>query len=395
MPHPKDILYIIPRPEIGGAERQLLMLMQGLDRNQYRPHVVCLDGDGSLLADYQQAAESCLIINRKKAFDYRALRMLQNHMKTLQPAIVHTWLYIANLYGSIATRRTIDAPLIVSQRGLGIDPLHSRFKIWQMRQFNRLIAKLCDKLLVNAKAVTEPMYQVGFRPDKTQVIYNGLNLDITITHQQQEALRQELNIHADEIILAAIARIDPKKDLETMLRAFAIVHQQNPKTRLIIAGGGFPDYQKKLENLTEELHIRQHVHFLGFRNDPQVILSICTISLLSSLTEGLPNAILESMALGKPVVATEVGGIPELITNGVHGFLVPKGDFEQFACSILNLTPERAQKMGQAAQQKAQQQFSCQAMIHNTTQVYNQLLGGLPDSQNSSQAHRATTLASQ
>lgn len=374
MPSPQNILYIIPRPEIGGAERQLLMLMQGLDRTRYRPHVVCLDGEGSLIDDYREAAESCLVLNRKKAFDLRALKTLCAHIKTLQPALVHTWLYIANLYGSVATRLSVDVPLIVSQRGLGIDPQHSTFKIWQMRIFNRLIAKLCDRLLVNAKAVTEPMYEVGYRPEKTQVIYNGLNLDIHITPQQQNDLRVELNIQPDETILAAIARIDPKKDLETMLRAFAIVHNQNNKTRLLIAGGGFPKYQKKLEKLAEELGIQNNVTFLGFRNDPQVILSICDISLLSSLTEGLPNAILESMALGKPVVATEVGGIPELITDGEHGYLVPSGDYEQFACSILNINPERAQEMGLAGKEKAHQQFGQQAMVAHTAAVYDDLL---------------------
>jgi glycosyltransferase involved in cell wall biosynthesis len=375
MASPQNILYIIPRPEIGGAERQLLMLMQGLDRRYYCPHVVCLDGDGSLLGGYQEASESCVVLNRKKAFDWRVLQTLRAHIQNLQPAIVHTWLYIANLYGSMATRTSTQVPVIVSQRGLGIDPQHSAFKIWQMRVLNRLIAKISDHLLVNAQAVTEPMYQVGFRPDKTQIIYNGLNLDIHITEQQKNNLRRELNIHPDETILAAIARTDPKKDLETMLRAFAIVHKQNPKTRLIIAGGGFPEYQKKLDHLAEQLNIQSHVNFLGFRNDPQVILSICDVSLLSSLTEGLPNAILESMALGKPVVATAVGGVPELITDGVHGYLVPKGDYEQFACSILNINTDRAQEMGLAAKAKAHQQFSQQAMIDTTTQVYDQILG--------------------
>jgi len=379
MSSPQNILYIIPRPEIGGAERQLLMLMQGLDRRRYCPHVVCLDGDGSLLGDYQEASESCLVLNRKKAFDLRVLQKLRAHIQNLQPAIVHTWLYIANLYGSIATRTSTRVPIIVSQRGLGIDPQHSAFKIWQMRVFNRLIAHLSDRLLVNAQAVTEPMYQVGFQPEKTQVIYNGLNLDIQITDQQKNDLRRELNIQLDETIFAAIARIDPKKDLETMLRAFAIVHRQNPKTRLIIAGGGYPEYQKKLDRLAEELHIQNHVSFLGFRNDPQVILSICDVSLLSSLTEGLPNAILESMALGKPVVATAVGGVPELITDGEHGYLTPKGDYEQFACSILNINPERAQEMGLAAKEKAHQQFSQQAMINITSQVYDHILGKEPE----------------
>jgi glycosyltransferase involved in cell wall biosynthesis len=374
MPIPHPILYIIPRPEIGGAERQLLMLIRGLDRSRFCPHVVCLDGGGSLLSDFQEAAETCLVLNRRKAFDAGALLALRTHILGLHPSLVHSWLYIANLYGSVATRLSTRIPVIVAQRGLGIDPQHSRRKIWQMRLFNRLIARLSDRLIVNARAVAEPMYDLGFSREKTDIVYNGLDLDIRVTEQQQNALRAELGLLPDETVLAAIARIDPKKDLETLLRAFANVHRQKGKTRLLIAGGGFPEYQKKLDRLAQELGIENHVHFLGFRDDPQVILSICDISVLSSLTEGLPNAILESMALGKPVVATEVGGVPELITHGEHGYLVPSGDHEQFACSILNMTPERAREMGQAAQQKAYAQFSCQAMIDATQKVYHHLL---------------------
>lgn len=208
---PKDILYIIPRPEIGGAERQLLMLMRGLDRTQFTPHVICLDGDGSLIDGYREAAETCRVLNRQRAFDREAIRTLTEEMKGLEPALVHTWLYIANLYGSVAARRAGISPLIVSQRGLGIDPQHSWLKVRQMRLFNRFIAHRADRLLVNARAVAKPMYDVGFTPEQTRVIYNGLNLDIEIKSEQQTALRAELGIQPTDILLAAIARIDPKK----------------------------------------------------------------------------------------------------------------------------------------------------------------------------------------
>lgn len=386
---PKDILYIIPRPEIGGAERQLLMLMRGLDRTQFTPHVICLDGDGSLIDGYREAAETCRVLNRQRAFDREAIRTLTEEMKGLEPALVHTWLYIANLYGSVAARRAGISPLIVSQRGLGIDPQHSWLKVRQMRLFNRFIAHRADRLLVNARAVAKPMYDVGFTPEQTRVIYNGLNLDIEIKSEQQTALRAELGIQPTDILLAAIARIDPKKDLETMLHAFARVGKNESRARLLIAGGGFPEYQKKLEQLADRLNIRSCVSFLGFRNDPQAILSLCDISLLSSLTEGLPNAILESMALGKPVVATAVGGVPELIDDGVHGHLVPVGDHVQFANRICDLiaNPERARRMGRAGQEKARCQFSDQTMVRNTENIYHELLGNPPDQISQTQHH--------
>ena len=377
---PQDILYIIPRPEIGGAERQLLMLMQGLDRTRFRPHVICLDGTGSLIDEYRDTAETCIVLNRQKAFDRHTLRALIGYIRTIRPTCVHTWLYIANLYGSIAARIAKVPHVIVSQRGLGIDPQHSKFKVWQMKAFNFLISKLSDHLLVNAQAVAKPMYQVGFKPNTTQIVYNGLDLNTTVSIAEQEALKQELGIYPNDLLLGTVARIDPKKDLATMLRAFAIVSKKCAQARLLIIGGGFPHYQRQLEALAQALNVDHRVDFLGFRNDPQAVLSLCDISLLSSITEGLPNAILESMALGKPVVATAVGGVTELIDHETHGQLVMPGDYRAFANAVINLidNPDLGIQMGTAGKHKAQRQFSRQAMIQNTENIYAQLFGTLP-----------------
>jgi glycosyltransferase involved in cell wall biosynthesis len=373
---PADILYVIPRPEIGGAERQLLMLMQGLDRDRFRPHIICLDGEGALRDDYVDASASYHVLNRRHTVDLNALNALVDLTRRIRPAIAHTWLYIANLYGGWAARLSGVPSVIVSQRGLGIDPQHSWLKKVQMPVFNFFISQFADRLLVNASAVAEPMFQVGFSPDRTEVIYNGLQEDVNVTESEQSALRLELEIQHDDILLTAIARTDPKKDLATMIRAVALVANHHPNVRLIIAGGGFPEYQRSLERLASDLGILERVNFLGFRNDPQSLLSISHISLLSSLTEGLPNAILESMRQSRPVVATSVGGVPELITDGEHGYLVPRGDSEAFADRITRLieNPDLARQMGQAGSRKATEQFSAQAMVDTTQAVYSQLL---------------------
>ncbi len=377
MNKPADILYVIPRPEIGGAERQLLMLMQGLDRDRFRPHVVCLDGEGALRDDYVDASASYHVLNRRHTLDPNALNSLVDLTRRIRPAIAHTWLYIANLYGGWAARLAGVPSVIVSQRGLGIDPQHSWLKRAQMPVFNFLISQFSDRLLVNARAVAEPMYRVGFSADCTEVIYNGLQEDTVVAEAEQNTLREELDIQPEDILLTAIARIDPKKDLATMIKAVALVAGNHPNVRLIVAGGGFPEYQRSLERLAADLGIDDKVSFLGFRNDPQALLSISHVSLLSSLTEGLPNAILESMRQSRSVVATAAGGVPELITDGEHGYLVPPGDSTAFTDRINRLieNPELAGKMGQAGNAKAATQFSSQAMIEATQGVYTQLLG--------------------
>ena len=374
---PVDILYVIPRPEIGGAERQLLMLMRGLDRNRFRPHVVCLDGEGELLREYRDAAEQVHVLNRRRAFDLKALTALVEIARALRPALVHTYLYIANLYGGWAARLAGVPSLVVSQRGLGIDPQHSRRRVFQMRAFNLLIAQFADRLLVNAHAVAGPMWRAGFAPERTRIIHNGIGALPAIPEAHRNALRRELDIREGQILLGAIARIDPKKDLATMLRAVARVAERHPRVRLLVVGGGFPHYLKSLEALADTLGIRNSVDFLGFRKDPLSVLSLCSVSLLSSLTEGLPNAVLESMLLGKPVVATRVGGVPELIEDGIEGHLVPKGDAEQFAARICRLieNPQRAAQMGAAGRNRAQRDFSAEAMVQRTGAIYDELIG--------------------
>lgn len=373
---PVNILYIIPRPEIGGAERQLIMLIKGLDRKQFCPHVVCLDGDGSLLQEFQNAADKVIILNRNYPLSPSIITALIRHIRSLRPAVVHTWLYIANLYGGCAAHLAGAPALVVSQRGLGINPQHTPFKIWKMRIFNTLIAQIADRLLVNAKAITEPMWRAGFRPKQTHVVYNGLDLSNQITEDQRALLRKELQIQQGQIILGSVARIDPKKDLITLLRAVAQVARSHPEVRLLVIGGGFPDYLQKLETLVHSLGIKTRVDFLGFRNDAQALLSICDISLLSSITEGLPNALLESMLLGKPIVATSVGGVPELIRNGIEGWLVPPRKPECFANRIIDLieNPDHATRMGAAGRSKAQRNFSSESLVQNTQQIYSELL---------------------
>ncbi|MDA0747640.1 MAG: glycosyltransferase [bacterium] len=373
---PLNILYVIPRPEIGGAERQLLLLLQNLDRERYRTHVVCLDGGGSLLPAYQDAAYRVHVLNRTKMFDLKILSELIHIIRSTRPALVHTWLYIANLYGGWAARLAGVPNVIVSQRGLGIDPVHGPIKRLSLRVFNCLIAQFADHLITNARAVAEPMWNVGFDPAQTRIVYNGLDLDQHISDTQKETLKSELNIQPDQLLLGAIARIDPKKDLATMLRALAKVAQKHPGIRLLLIGGGFPEYQANLERLATDLNIQDRVSFLGFRSDPLAVLSLCKISLLSSVTEGLPNAVLESMFLGKPVVATRVGGVPELIQDGIEGYLVPAENHEAFANRILHLldNPDLIAQMGAAGKTRALKHFSVQTMVRNTKKVYDELL---------------------
>ena len=208
--------------------------------------------------------------------------------------------------------------------------------------------------------------------DDCHTIYNGILDRVYPTTDRLSDLRTELQVPEDATILTTISRIDPKKDLVTMLRSFRVVLDCRPNTYLLIAGGGFSDYHRTLVEEAHRLDIIDHVRFLGFRDDVAELIALGEISLLSSVTEGLPNAVLESMLLARPVVATAVGGVPELIEDGIEGYLVNSGDSQSFADRVIELidNPVRREAMGIFGRARALADFSVQTTVEKTTANY-------------------------
>ena len=365
-----EIVYVIPRPEIGGAEKQLLRLIEHLDQRRYRSTVICLDGGGTLLPDYVAIADDVIVLDRQGVFEFRTFIGLLSHIRHIRPTTVHTTLYIANLFGGWAAKLAGVPRVVVSQRGLGIDPRHGKLKRVVHAIFNGFIGTFADVRTVNSRAIADRMADHGWTD--CQVIYNGI-LDRPVPDRGRlDALRQEFEIPSESTILTAVSRIDPKKDMSTKLKAFDQVRDQHPDTYLLVAGGGFTDYHQDLVQLAHRLDIIDHLRFLGFRDDASDLLALGDISLLSSVTEGLPNAILESMLMARPVVATAVGGVPELVEDGVEGYLVPKGDSCSFASRICDLieNPVRRESMGILGRARALSEFSIQKTVARTTDIY-------------------------
>ena len=365
-----DIVYVIPRPEIGGAEKQLLRLIEHMDSSRFRATVICLDGGGSLLDEYEAIADEVVVLRRRGLFDVITFARLLGHIRRIRPTTVHTTLYIANLFGGWAAKLAGVPRIVVSQRGLGIDPQHSKIKRALHALFNSLIGQLADVRLANSQAVADKMASYGWT--RTQVIHNGILDRPKASCEKLSELRKELGITDGQVVLTAVSRIDPKKDLLTMLRAFRLVETQHPQSCLLVAGDGFPRYLEDLKNEASRLNIASKVRFLGFRNDIPDLLAITDISLLSSITEGLPNAILESMLQATPVVSTAVGGVPELVDHGVEGYLVAPGDHEGFARRVTELieNPVRRGSMGIFGRTKALSEFGIQNTVEKTTALY-------------------------
>ena len=370
MTNRSDIVYVIPKPEIGGAEIQLIRLITHLNPKQFRVTVICLDGPGSLLSQFEACADEVIVFNRRGLFDVVTFGKLLGQIRRINPKTVHTTLYIANLFGGWAARIAGVPNVVVSQRGLGIDPQHSKLKRAVHALSNGFIGQFSDARIVNSQAISDRMAGYGWTDCK--VIHNGILERHCPSEGKLEKLRLELGLSENSTILTTVSRIDPKKDLVMMLRAFRLVLDREPDTTLLIAGGGFPEYDRRLHEEATRLGIIDRVRFLGFRRDITNLIALCDISLLSSITEGLPNAILESMLLGKPVVATRVGGVPELIDHGIEGYLTESGNSSAFADYILELIrePVSRETMGIFGRTRALSEFSMNKTVQKTTAVY-------------------------
>ena len=217
----------------------------------------------------------------------------------------------------------------------------------------------------------------GLPKERIEVVYNGINVDrFGRSHfpDARQRLLSELGLSGNEIIVAQVARLDYLKDHVTAIRAIGVA-AKGSNTHLAIVGEG-PE-RPKIEEAIVECGVSDRVHFLGLRRDVPAILAGSDILLLSSISEGIPLTLIEGMAGGIPIVSTNVGGIPEVVTDGVHGLLSPSQDFEGLGRSLVRLAndAELRHRMGFEGQLVARERFSEDAMQAAYDRIVESILG--------------------
>jgi glycosyltransferase involved in cell wall biosynthesis len=237
------------------------------------------------------------------------------------------------------------------------------------------LTRFADWVVANSEAGRDFLIQRGVSSDRIKVIYNGIDLDrLRVSREDTEQVRRQLGVTSDGRAIGILARLFPQKRHDVFLRAAAIIHQVMPDVKVSIVGDG--PLRSQLENLSSELGLGERVVFFGEQKNVGAYLSALDIAVLPSETEGCSNSILEAMALGKPVVATEAGGNRELISDGETGLLVPLGDADALAHSVMKLLSNRsaAQEMGQKARQAVASRFSVENMVNQYQSLYEETL---------------------
>ncbi len=370
MKKPVRILRIIPSLEMGGVERTLTSILPRLDKYQYKVYLCCLFKRDKL-ADTIESLNIPIIKFKMRArldFDGKyiaGIMRLARLMKKMQIDIVHTHLYRANLAGRIAAKLA-GVPIIIANEH-NIDS----WKKFPQRLSDRVLAGITNKIIVVSDAVKDfYVNKIGIHEHKIITIHNGVDISKFQTYVNTNKQREEFGIKPDEKVITTIGRLHQQKGHVCFLKAAQIIRKKKPNVKFLIVGDG--PLRSQLKSMSEDLGISKNVVFAGLREDIPQILAMSDISVLASLREGLSITILESMASGKPVVVTDVGGNSEVVEHGKTGFIIPAQSPEDLALYSLNLinNQELAKKMGQEAKKRALN-FSIDRMVKKTENLYN------------------------
>ncbi len=381
----RPILHVITRLEAGGAPNTLLLLLEGLVREGL-PVELATGVTPPPASDLLPEAESLgipvhVIPSLRRNFsplhDLQALIGLRRLMSRSQPALVHTHTSKGGFLGRLAARQAGIAPRIYTPHGT---VLTGYFPVPVQRFYEcleRTAARWTDRIVGLNRLESHAYMEAGIgHPEQHMQIANGIRLEqfARPPDAERERMRNAAGLAPEELLMVTIGRLVPVKDQRTMLLGLHLLGGGLPPWRLWIVGDG--PKRPDLESLVTDLAMTDRVAFLGQRDDVSELLGLSDLFLLTSLNEGFGLVLVEAMASRLPVVATKVGGVPEVVVDGKTGLLVPSSDPGALAEAVGRLLRDRGLRdsMGEAGEDRARACFGADRMVSETVALYRALL---------------------
>jgi glycosyltransferase involved in cell wall biosynthesis len=354
--------------EAGGSERQLREIAKALDRSRFQPHVGCFRPDDSSRRELEDSGVPVAHFPVYSFLSPAAIAgafQLARYVRQHNIRLIHTFDYPSAVFAIPAARILTSAAVASSQRS------HRDLIPRSYRRLVRMTDRLANAIVVNCDFVRRHLeLDEHVPPRQIQLCYNGIDLE---TFRPLDTPRPP-ELPSDSFVIGVVCALRPEKGLPTLLQAFARVRHLRAGMKLAIVGDGPMLEPLKLES--ETLGIRQDCVFALSTNQVADWLRAMDIFVLPSLSEALSNALMEAMACGCPVVASNVGGNPELVWNGERGLLFEPGDVAALAASLQNLIEDDARRkwLGQAGSRFIRERFSIQASAHRMGEIYEQLI---------------------
>lgn len=382
------VLRLITWLPTGGIERKIAAVLPRLDRSLFEVHLCCIRERGPLADDLEHAGIPVHLIPFRSRMDPIGLWRLRRLVRRLRIDLVHAHMYRSNVPATLL--KMYDENLIVVGHYHNVDTWEG----WRQLQLDRYLARRRDMNVAVSEAVRQDVLsRLGLEEDQVRILYNGVDLEEfhPLPAPDRRAMRARLGFEGNEKLVVSVARLVAAKNQELILRSIPELLTTVPEARFLFVGSG-PD-EERLMALADDLQVGDYVRFLGRRDDVPLILGACDLSVLPSLREGFSNAVLESLACGLPVVASDVGGNGEVIEPGVNGYLcevapaesaparsgflgleVNAGQFVRYVRRLLEDDELRA-RASRAALETVRH-FSIESMVQDVEQLYLELLEG-------------------
>lgn len=361
---PVRVSFVIDRLSRAGTETQLLALIREMDRSRVEPSLVLLDGmdDESCALEPGNCEVLRLGVRRLASVGAaRAVRRLREHWREFRPDVVQAY-FLDSAYFAAPIAKWCGVPKVLRVR--------NNLGYWLTRKhrlMNRVIGRWVDGVLTNSEAGRQALIEKdGLKPESVVVVENGVDLGRFPRGLLPDTSKPVVRI-------GCVANLRPVKNVDGFMRVAKQLLAHFPRLRFEVAGDG-PE-REALERLHAELKLGDSFRFRGSVPDVPGFLRTIDIAVLPSHTEGMSNALLEYMAAGRAIVATDVGANSRLIESGKHGAIVPPGDDDAITAAIMKLIgePLRAAAYGSAARRRAEAEFSREAMCRRFEDLYQEL----------------------
>ena len=338
----------------------------GLRRRGYDARVASLSKGDAVAGELRTAGCPVLELEVGRR-PLRALASVYDTIRRERPALLHTFLFHANLLGRVGGRLAGVPFIVASERS--VEPRKAAWRV----EVDRLTWRLADVWTANAEAVADVLVaREGLARDRIAVIPTGVDT-VRFSPRPDGGFRAQLNV-GDDALLLSVARLDRLKGHRTLLEGFSYVTKRHPRAVLVLVGDGAE--RPALEALAASLRLTARVRFTGGLADVRPALAAADVFVLSSDAEGMPGSVLEAMAMGLPVVATDVGGTAEALAGGAAGVLVPPGNPQALAEAVASLldAPDRCRALGARGRTLVMERYAVDHIVDETDALYRRLL---------------------
>lgn len=369
------VAHLIHTMAYGGVETALINWLTRIPRDGFDAHLICFANPGETEQPFVDAANAAglqvlrIPWHRGKPV-WQSAKALRAILREHGIRILHCHNTYANLVGLVAGRmaRVMTATTLYVWGDFG-------WKRGLLQWMDRAMLPFFHRITAHCEETQRKTVAMGYRPDDVRLLVCGFEArPVTTPEDERRAGRAGLGAAEEDTVLINVARFYPEKAHEVLLEGFRQMLEKEPRLQLWLLGVG-PE-EERIRTLVSGLGLTDRVKFLGFRSDLERVLSLADIMVHPSHMEGVPLAILSGLAAGMPVVATAVGGLPEVVRNGHSGILLPPGEPDTLAATVLELCRdrERGRKLGAAARRFIEDEYSLDAAARRVTALYQEML---------------------